>query len=57
MTKFVAKHRIEHGALDKDGKNVVTVIEEGATGDLPEAIVATLVASGAAEPAGKPAKD
>ena len=56
MTKFIAKNRIEHGQADKDGKNnVVTIVEEGATGDLPEAVVAALVESGAAELAGKAA--
>lgn len=60
MTKFIAKNRIEHGAPDKNGKNVVVVIDEGKSGDLPEDVVSSLVASGAAElpgaaPAEKPA--
>lgn len=58
MAKFVAKNRIEHGTADKDGKNnVVTVVEAGATGDLPDAVVATLIEAGAAEPVGKAPKE
>lgn len=46
--KYYAASRIEYGALDKDGKNVVTVFETGQpiTG-LADDVVKGLVAMGA----------
>lgn len=53
MAKGIALNRIEHGAVGKDGKNVVLVFNAGDMVDLPDDVFNTLLKAGAVALPGK----